>query len=957
MAGFHAKTPRRVAPTVGAGALRETTTRLIIWLRQMRRLADFLTDNLACVIFVVAAGWAVAFAAWAVTHAGLLENFLFANQLPPEARSNLLWLTIMGPALALGLWLAVGVVAITTRRRAGLTLQRGATLALPLTLLAFLPVLSLPTLATERPFLTFALIAGMASIAFLAVQQASRLSGPAPEWTHRLSHANVGLGLACGLAAAYAVFMSALTVTRHNAFMTHSFDLGIHDQIVYNALHHGILRSTQHGPHPINYLGNHFAPILYLVAPLYALRGDARTLLVLQSLCLGLGAVPIYLLARNKLHSSALAVALSASYLLFPALHGVNTFDFHQIALVTSLLLWGIYCLETGRTKCFLLFLVLAVATKEEVGLTAAAFGVYLFLVKRRYGLGAALTAGGIAYFTAVVGYVMPALGGVPQVYRFKGLMAEGAGGLTAVATTLVTNPLHTAVYIFGDARKLEFLCLLLLPVLFLPLLAGRSLILAVPAFSVALLASAEENFRIGTQYPAIMVPFVSFLAIAGIQKLDPSRFRRGALAAAILVASLGMNAEYGWLCGRLFTGFPQPTPHQRVVKDFFSDIPRTASVSTLSDLVPHLSSRETIYLFPTTERADYILFDAHPTANFWPFLSRDARHAAARALAPYLASGEYGVARADDWTLLLRRGHDTAHNDAALRLLFSSQFEAENLASDFTAPPEQDSRASGGQVRVADWSLPHAEGRSGLTYGPYVSLLPGKYRVTYWLRIEGTSSQQGPIATLDIFSTAMGGPLAGKDVMIQDFAAYGNYQGISVDVEIPRALDDVEYRVLYRGPERLWADRIEVTPLQATIPIATYEAEKLPGDSQVVSDPGASKEAARATEGTATTGALAYGPYVGLIPGRYRAMYALRLAAADPVGKVATVEVYSSTAGGPLASRDVEASEFAGPEAYQEFTLDLEIPWALGDVEYRVLAHGPARLMADRVQVFYLLQ
>lgn len=923
----------------------------------MRRLTDFLTDNLTRVIFVLAAGWAVAFAAWALTHTGLLEDFLLANRLPPEARSNLLWLAVAGPALALILWLAVGMAAAMTRRSTGIVLQRSATLALPLTLLPFLPVLSLPTLAAERPFLTFALIASMASVAFLTVQQASGLFGPAPEWTRRPVNAKIGLGLACGLAAAYVVFMSVLTVARHSAFMTHSFDLGIHDQIVYNALHHGILRSTQHGPHPINYLGNHFAPILYLVAPLYALRQDARTLLVLQSLCLGVGAVPIYLLARDKLRSNALAVALGASYLLFPALHGVNTFDFHQIALVTPLLLWGLYCLETGRTGPFLLFLILAAATKEEVGLTAAAFGLYLFLVKRRYRLGAALTVGGIAYFAAVVGYVMPALGGVPQVYRFKGLMAEGASGLAAVATTLVTNPLYTAIYIFGDARKIEFLCLLLLPVLFLPLVAGRSLILAVPAFAVALLASTEENFRIGTQYPAIMVPFVSFLAIAGMQKMDLRRLRPRALAAAILVASLGMNAEYGWLCGRLFIGFPQPTPHQRVVEGFFTEIPKAASVSTLSDLVPHLSNRETIYLFPTTEHADYILFDAHPTANFWPFISRDARHEAARALAPHLTSGEYGVARADDWTILLKRGHDTAQNAAALGLLFSSQFEAEDLASDFTSPPEQDSQATGGRARVAEWSLPHAQGRSGLTYGPYVSLLPGRYRVTFWLKIEGPPSRQGQIATIDVFSTAMGGPLVRKDVMMQDFAEYDDYEGISVDVEIPRALDDVEYRVLYSGPERLWADRIEVTPLQAVIPIATYEAERLPGDSQIVSDAQASREAARAAEGATVGKAMVYGPYASLIPGRYRVTFALRLVESAPAGRVATVDVYSSTAGGPLAARDIEASEFAGSEGYQEFTLDFEVPWALGDVEYRLVARGSAHLMADRVQVSYLLQ
>jgi hypothetical protein len=608
-------------------------------------------------------------------------------------------------------------------------------------------------------------------------------------------------------------------------------------------------------------------------------------------------------------------------------LHGINTFDFHQIALVTALLLWAIYFVEIGRTKLFLVFLILAAATKEEVALTVAAFGFYLFLVKRRYRLGTALAIGGIAYFVLVVGFVMPALGGEPQVYRFGGLMAGGASGLYAVVVTLLTNPTYVLLYIFGDLRKLEFLFLLLLPVLFLPVLAGRSLILAVPAFSVALLASAEENFSIGTQYPAIMIPFVSFLAIVGIQKLDPRRFGRLALAVAILTASLVMNHEYGWVFGRLFTGFPQPSPHDQAVHGFFSQIPRQASVSAASDLVPHLSDRETIYMFPTTEHADYILFDAHPGADFWPYISRDARHEAARVLAPYLVSGEYGVARAEDWVLLLKRGADIQQNQAALRLLFSSRVEAEDLSSDFVFSMAPDDQASGGHARVVAASPPHADGKNALTFGPYASLLPGKYRVSYRLKLDTPSSRQGQIATIDVFSTALGGALAGQDIKIQDLETPGQYESFTLDVEIPEALDDVEYRVLYDGPEKLWADAVDVTPLQLTIPIATYEADKLPGTA------------------------------VELMPGKYRATYALKLPEEGLAGSAGSIDIFSKTAGASLAALQLDASAFNEPDAFQDFTLDFETSQPWSDIEFRILPRSAGMLLADNVRLYYVLQ
>ena len=37
--------------------------------------------------------------------------------------------------------------------------------------------------------------------------------------------------------------------------------------------------------------------------------------------------------------------------------------------------------------------------------------------------------------------------------------------------------------------------------------------------------------------------------------------------------------------------------------------------------MVPHVSNRENIYLFPIVNDADYLAIDTDPTANFWPFV------------------------------------------------------------------------------------------------------------------------------------------------------------------------------------------------------------------------------------------------------------------------------------------------------------------------------------------------
>jgi hypothetical protein len=342
---------------------------------------------------------------------------------------------------------------------------------------------------------------------------------------------------------------------------------------------------------------------------------------------------------------------------------------------------------------------------------------------------------------------------------------------------------------------------------------------------------------------------------------------------------------------------------------------------------VPHLSARETIYMLPTTQHADYILFDASPSADFWPAISRDARHEASRALAPHLVSGEYGVVRFEDWVLLLKRGEETQSNPAALRLLFSAKFEAEGLSSDFNSSQSPDIQASDGSARVVDRSTSHAEGKNAAIYGPYASLLPGRYRVSYRLKLDTPSSRRGPLASVDVFSTALGGALAGQEVLVEDFIAPGQYQDFVFDLEIGKPLDDVEYRVLYDGPERLWVDAVEVTPLNVTVPIAAYSGGELSSTA------------------------------VGLIPGRYRAVYALRLAKEDLTGPVGSIEVYSRAAGGPLASLDIEASAFRDPGTAQDFALDFETTRSWPDIQFRILPSGNGMVEADSVGLSYVLQ
>ena len=806
-----------------------------------RRSASYLVSSihLKSILYVLAGGYAAGLFAWELVHRDRLASYVFTNQIAPDARAHVLPLGL--PMLiAVAIWLgASALVSVAAGRRLERTLDQGSGLFLALSLLAFIPLLAVDRLETKQPLLILGAIAAMAAIAWAAAQQVvgdasgepavkspalSNVSGP---HARDLGANRAGLIATVLLALGYTVYMSLLTIARHNAFMTHSFDLGIHDQAMYTLLHLGYMRSTQYGAEVINYIGDHFSPIFYLLAPLYAIHQDARTLLVLQSLALGLGAIPVFLLAHDKTKSPGLGLALAISYLLYPALHGVNTFDFHQIALVVPLLLFSLYFLESGEPStgrrgkkdwAFLVTLALALMVKEEVALTIAAIGLYVLFLKKRRRLGAVLVGVGLAYFLVVTQVVMPALGGTPQVNRFAGMIAPGSEGLPGVIKTLATNPFFTLYFIFSNPERMAYIVQMLLPVLFLPLLGGAAWIMAVPAVSVALLTAAETQYSIAYHYSAIIIPCVFFLAILGITKLKARPGHRAGVAAGLLMAGLAMNYSYGWIFSKNSQALPARNPHAAQVEACLQGIPRGASASAMSDLVPHLSARETIYLFPIVNGADYIVFDSDPRANFWPFEGPSARLDAISSLIPYVKTGEYGLHENQDGCVLLKRGADTSQNSEAVKTLLSAKYEAETLRTDFASQDLRDDRASEGMARVARPSIPREEGKNALTFGPYMPLFPGKYAVSFRLRLDG-KVPDGPVATVDVFSNAAGGELAGRDISAADFKAGGAYQDFPVEVEIRDLLPDLEFRVIYKGVGDLWADVIQITPISVATP------------------------------------------------------------------------------------------------------------------------------------------
>jgi uncharacterized membrane protein len=313
------------------------------------------------------------------------------------------------------------------------------------------------------------------------------------------------------LMALFVLIAGVMASLRYFAYRTAYHDLGIYDQRFWSLSQAGFFASITGFLQEFG----HFSPLLTLHATLYRLYPDALVLIWLQVVVVAAGVYPVYRLAECHLGERA-ALAFATAYLLCPSVWYAVLMDFHPDHLVLPLLLFGFYALDRGWAITALCLALLIVFVKEQMGLTAIAFGAYAVIVMRRYLLGLVLLVGGLAVFVLVI---EPRYGGVLRTEI--GTLSYGYLGSTVpeILRTIVLSP-KTWLLEAVKPPKLHFLFLMLAPLMFLPLFAPAVLLVAVPGFALALLSQVGARYQIWSQYVNVLIPTLLVAAIFGYERL-----------------------------------------------------------------------------------------------------------------------------------------------------------------------------------------------------------------------------------------------------------------------------------------------------------------------------------------------------------------------------------------------------------------------------------------------------
>jgi len=178
---------------------------------------------------------------------------------------------------------------------------------------------------------------------------------------------------------AYIGLLSFFTISRHDMYSTYAWDLGIFNQAFWTTINSDKLFYYTCELYFVpkgSFFGIHFSPILILLLPFYSLFQNPEMLLFLQTIIIGIGAYPLYLIYKEK-NIKNLSLIFPLLYLINPIIHGINSYDFHVQIFIPTLFFWSYYFYERGNTILHFFFIILMAFVQEQVSYIIVFIGVW----------------------------------------------------------------------------------------------------------------------------------------------------------------------------------------------------------------------------------------------------------------------------------------------------------------------------------------------------------------------------------------------------------------------------------------------------------------------------------------------------------------------------------------------------------------------------------------------------
>jgi uncharacterized membrane protein len=366
--------------------------------------------------------------------------------------------------------------------------------------------------------------------------------------------------------ATFAAYLT-ISVSRYVRLIPGTWDLGIYTEYVSRFAHLQEPVVPIKG-HDFNLLGDHFTPIVALIAPFFRLFPTPLTLLVAQALLTAISVVPVCRAVQDRL-GTGMSRAIGAAYGFSWGLQQMVSFAFHEVAFAVPLLAFCLSALVRRRPRAAAVWALPLVFVKEDQGFTVAAIALVMLAAgtaarrrtpTARPGLaeqasaatwiraGALLALWGPAWSLLAVKVIIPHFNPAHQYQYWNDAGVFGARG----SGFSVGGLLDQAA--LAGPEKLRTILLLLLPVAFLAL--GSPLVLiAVPGLALRFLSTHATFWGTGFHYNAPLMPVMFLAAIDAMARISARQASRPAAVTAAGARSPAPPAPPGVVATRLGAG------------------------------------------------------------------------------------------------------------------------------------------------------------------------------------------------------------------------------------------------------------------------------------------------------------------------------------------------------------------------------------------------------------------
>lgn len=397
-----------------------------------------------------------------------------------------------------------------------------------------------------------------------------------------------------------------ISLSKHQHFQTFAWDLSFFDELIWKVSRGIEPRSSFNNLH---ILGDHFQPVLYAFVPLYWIKSDVRLLLIAHAFIATAGAYPIYIIAKNRLRSTFLALAVCGSFLLFTGYqHGVLD-GFHQSVFVPLFI--GLVFLSLERNSAFWYWLsILAILmVKEEYALLVAAIGMPVLLVYKQPKRGILTVLMGFVSFFLMVYVLIPFFQKGPYTHFGYGML--GATPSEVVLNTL-KSPANTLRLLFFSPVKLKTIADTFFSFGFLPLLSPALLLPVAQQFFVRFADTVSiHRWTNLNHYSFPLSPLMTVATIYSLEKLIKKGFAAWMLGVYVLGFALLQNVVNHGPVNSLFKpNFYTTHQWERDAHLLVEQVPQNVPVASQNSLLPHLSQRNKFFLLPEIGVAEYIAVD-----------------------------------------------------------------------------------------------------------------------------------------------------------------------------------------------------------------------------------------------------------------------------------------------------------------------------------------------------------